>query len=155
MSLWHWLKGLLTGTPHVRIHNGEYLDRWHLIPRNPLFNIYLHKFIASDPGRDLHDHPWWNVSFLIKGSYFEKTQRGVYRIFRWDFVFRKATDCHAIELMPTVHGDPWDWRTTPYRPVWTIFITGPKTREWGFQTPGGWVAWRDYYRLNGLPLEED
>ena len=36
----------------------NYLSRWHIIPRNRYFNIYLHKFVGSDDDRALHDHPW-------------------------------------------------------------------------------------------------
>ena len=27
---------------------------------------------------------------------------------------------------------------------WTLFITGPRIREWGFHCPQGWRHWRDY-----------
>lgn len=36
----------------------DYLRRWHLVPRNPLFNVYLHQFKSSDDDRAHHDHPW-------------------------------------------------------------------------------------------------
>lgn len=27
----------------------------------------------------------------------------------------------------------------------TLCFMGPKVREWGFFTCGGWVMWKDYY----------
>lgn len=45
-----------------------YMERWWLIPRNRFFNIYLHRFWRSDDDRALHDHPWVNLSILLKGS---------------------------------------------------------------------------------------
>ena len=42
----------------------NYLERWHLIPRNRFFNVYLHKFSGPDSCRELHDHPWWNLSII-------------------------------------------------------------------------------------------
>ena len=35
-----------------------YLLRWHVVPRNRWLNVYHHLFLASDPGRAPHDHPW-------------------------------------------------------------------------------------------------
>ncbi|CAN0516096.1 unnamed protein product, partial [Scytosiphon promiscuus] len=29
-------------------------------------------------------------------------------------------------------------------PVWSLFITGPKYREWGFRTAGGWMHWKEF-----------
>lgn len=50
-----------------------YLLRWWVIPRNPVFNVYLHRFMRSDDDRALHDHPWSNLSILLRGSYGEHT----------------------------------------------------------------------------------
>lgn len=108
-----------------------YLHRWWLIPRNRWFNIYLHHFMRSDDDRALHDHPWWNLSILLKGGYIEHLPDGVkkYRVLG-DFVWRRATQAHRIELAAG--------------PVWTLFITGRRVREWGFLCPQGWRHWRDF-----------
>lgn len=52
-----------------------YLLRWWIIPRNKVFNIYLHRFMRSDEDRALHDHPWSNLSILLRGCYAEHTIR--------------------------------------------------------------------------------
>jgi hypothetical protein len=110
-----------------------YLARWWLIPRNRFFNIYLHHFQRSDDDRALHDHPWWNVSILLRGAYTEHTINagGVnVRAVRsaGDWKFRYASEAHRIEL----HDGP----------CWTLFVTGPRIREWGFHCPQGWRNWR-------------
>lgn len=112
-----------------------YLHRWWLIPRNPVFNIYLHQFIRSDDDRALHDHPWFNLSILLRGRYVEETIRagGIHgRIVRYagDFKFRSPWHAHRIEL------DDGD--------CWTLFITGPRLRQWGFHCPQGWRHWREF-----------
>jgi hypothetical protein len=58
-----------------------YLRRWYVIPRNPVFNIYLHEIVRSDEDRALHCHPWINLSILLEGSYVEHTIRagGIHR----------------------------------------------------------------------------
>lgn len=120
---------------------GSYLHRWHLIRRNPLFNIYLHNFRRSDDDRALHDHPWANVSFLLRGSYTEHTiaAGGIHhRTVRHagDLKARLPGAAHRIEL---THGD-----------CWTLFITGPKVRHWGFHHPTcGWVHWLDFTAQDG------
>ena len=58
------------------IDGGErrpYLTRWHLIPRNRWFNLYLHKFVHGDDERALHDHPWPSASLILEGRYIEHT----------------------------------------------------------------------------------
>lgn len=116
-----------------------YLKRWWVIPRNPLFNIYLHQFLRSDDDRALHDHPWAWCSILLRGAYTECTKpmgdgidttifcvyaAGSIRIHRPRFAHRlviaPGTDC------------------------WTLFITGPRVREWGFHCPKGWVSWQRF-----------
>lgn len=113
--------------------DAPYLRRWWVIPRNRRFNVYLHHFLCSDDDRALHDHPWWNVSIVLRGSYLEhikghyiRRHRGVGAI-----VFRCAAMAHRIELIGG-------------KPAWTLFITGPTVREWGFHCPKGWRHWREF-----------
>ena len=112
----------------------DYLSRWYLIPKNKWFNIYLHRFTSSDEDRALHDHPWWSVSFLLFGMLVENYNRGSYidaRLITWGLpMFRSATFAHRIILLSDI--------------AWTLFITGPKTRSWGFHTEDGWVPWREF-----------
>jgi hypothetical protein len=67
------------------------LRRHLLIPRNPIFNVYLHHFLRSDDDRALHDHPWINLSLLLDGCYLEHCGDGRAR-FRDEgqFVARRA-----------------------------------------------------------------
>jgi len=106
----------------------NYLERWHLVPRNRFLNIYLHRFLGSDDSRALHDHPWYSVSVMLKGEMIELSDKGLRRIPRFFPIFRTAKFAHQLTL---VRG-----------PVWTIFITGPRIREWGFYCKGGWRHWR-------------
>lgn len=121
-----------------------YLLRWHLIPRNPLFNIYLHKFLRDDEDRALHDHSWISLSKVLRGRLKEHVflrpgqSLATYYIPRetGDWVFRRPTHAHRIELYRTGIGKPI--------PAWTLFITGPRIREWGFHCPHGWRHWRQF-----------
>lgn len=116
------------------IIDGDYLHRWYVIPRNRFFNIYLHKFGRSDDDRALHDHPWYSVSVLLRGEFLEHSFKGKRHI-PWLFpVFRTAKFAHRLEV---VKG-----------PVWTIFITGPRLRDWGFYCPKGWRHWKEFTGVN-------
>lgn len=121
--------------PDFVVYNehGPYLRRWFLIPRNPVFNIYLHEFVADDDDRALHDHPWWSLSLPISGGYWEWTQGGK-KTWRkpWRPIFRLAATAHRIALSPDAPR------------ARTIFLTGPRFRSWGFHCPAGWVHWREF-----------
>lgn len=115
-----------------------YLRRWWIIPRNRLFNIYLHEFKRSDDDRALHDHPWlFNISLLLRGKYLEHTKRGVQLLQAPAVKFRFGPAPHRIELFN-------DHDTGEPIPCWTLFITGPRVREWGFHCLRGWVHWREF-----------
>lgn len=113
-----------------------YLCRWWLIPRNRLLNVYLHLFLRSDDDRALHDHPWANCSILLRGSYTEHTiaAGGIHshQVLRAGDVKLRASGkmAHRIEL----HDGP----------CWTLFITGPRYRNWGFHCESTWVPWERF-----------
>mgnify|MGYP006972424590 CR=1 FL=1 len=113
-----------------------YLLRWHVIPRNPIFNVYLHCFLRSDDDRAHHDHPWlFNISRILRNAYTQHTITAggtlIRRIYvAGDWLFRWWAAPHRIEL----HRGP----------CWTLFITGPKVRSWGFYCPNRWVHWKEF-----------
>lgn len=111
-----------------------YLHRWHLIPKNRFLNIYLHRFVGPDQ-RVMHDHPWISLAYHLKGSFFERYAKSpehrvkTRTISVGDWTYRGSTFLHY--LLPPSTG------------AWTVFITGPKIRGWGFLTQGGWHPWRE------------
>jgi hypothetical protein len=132
-----------------RVSNEPYLERYYLFlkDRNRFpFNIFLHKFLKSDPD-DLHDHPWPYATLILKGGYWEwtpfynsDTGRKIGELATWrgpgHFRISKATSYHRIEIDPEVT-------------CWTLFMPGPKTREWGFLAKQGngqevWVPHEEY-----------
>lgn len=120
-----------------------YLLRWWLIPRNPVFNAYLHLFLRDDDDRALHDHPWANASILLDGEYTEHQidaggihTRTVRRAGDWH-IRPSGKIAHRVEL----HNGP----------CWTLFLTGPVYRRWGFHCPErGWVHWKDFVAADDI-----
>ena len=125
-----WARGIMARNPDYVI-GADYLRRWWLVPRNPWCNLYLHEIRRSDDDRAFHDHPWANRSFVISGSYIEHTPEGVFTRRAGDVVERSATALHRLEVVP---GEP----------AISLFMTGPKLREWGFACPNGWVHWEEF-----------
>jgi hypothetical protein len=111
-----------------------YLCRWWVIPRNKWGNIYLHQFLRSDEDRALHDHMYVNLSYLLEGEYVEHTiaAGGVHSAQRY-----QAGDVR-VRLPRTAH------RIEVDAPCWSLFVTGPRVREWGFHCPRGWRHWREF-----------
>lgn len=119
-----------------------YMLRWITLPKNPLLpNAYIHLFKTDDDDRALHDHPRPSMSIVLDGKMREiyaqphwdpkdKRQHSVRMIRAGDMVFRSASFSHRIELV------------TPT--ALTLFMLGPKTREWGFWCPQGWRHYLEY-----------
>lgn len=126
-----------------RGENQPYLERYYLFlkerERFP-FNVFLHKFLKSDPD-DVHDHPWPYATLILKGGYwewipiFDSVGRKTGEIQHWrgpgHFRICSATSYHRIELDPNIT-------------AWTLFMPGPKQREWGFLVKNKWVQWQEY-----------
>ncbi len=149
-TLGEWFLRFLSGHPHIRIHPGQYIDRWHLIPRNKYFNIYLHKYYGGDVTRAPHDHPWWNMTIVLRGMLYEHSylhsdngqfESSIANLWAVSVVTRRAEDIHRISLGAGMGGK-----------TWTLFFTGPKTRKWGFWEDDGktFVPWEEYEAKYGL-----
>ena len=130
-----------------RINDQPYLERYYVFLKDRQrfpFNIFLHKFLRSDPD-DVHDHPWPYATLILKGGYYEwtpdfdiaGTKIGETRHWRGPGHFRicGANSFHRVELKDGVE-------------CWTLFMPGPQRREWGFlvgaPTNQRWVQWEQY-----------
>lgn len=114
-----------------------YMIRWWVIPRNKWFNLYMHKIIKSDRDEALHDHPWVNVSLLVRGRYDEVTiaKGGVHQtepLSAGELRLRGPSAAHRL-----VRPDGVD-------EIVTLFFTGPVWRHWGFHCEKGWRHWKDF-----------
>lgn len=124
-ALWRW----------TRVES-EYILRLHVL-KTPWWAICLHWINKPDKEPWLHDHPVSFLSCILRGGYGEKRERkGKLQlvVHRWfNFIRANLFDKHTIILV---------------RPkTLTLALMGPKTREWGFHVPGGWIMWKNYYAL--------
>ena len=119
-----------------------YMLRWITMPKAQILpNAYIHLFKRDDDDRAVHDHPRPSVSLVLDGQMREiyaqrgwdakdKSKHSVRMIRAGDIVFRSAAFAHRLELI------------TPT--ALTLFMLGPKTREWGFWCPQGWRHHAEY-----------
>lgn len=134
-----WIVVRLVNRPPDFIIGGAehpYMLRWYVIPRNRVFNVYRHVILRSDDDRALHDHPWWSLSVCLYGGMVEllsDDMRHRRRITAGHIQLRSAKAAHRLVICP---GEICE----------TLFITGPKIREWGFHCPRGWRHWREFVR---------
>lgn len=127
LPLIEWNLGL---PPPDFVIGADYLRRWHIIPPNRFFSVYLHEIRHDDDDRALHDHPACSVSLILKGSYREITRKGAKVHGPFDIIARRGSTAHRLEV---VDG-----------PVWTLFFFGPRYRQWGFHCPKGWRHWTQF-----------
>ena len=118
-----------------RVGQKPYLIRYYLFLKERKwfpFNIFLHKFLQGDPD-ELHDHPWPYLTIILKGGYWEVTPKGRFWRGPGSFRFAGPKSLHRVELEKGIS-------------AWTLFIPGPKTRDWGFIVDGKWMRNEKYFK---------
>ena len=75
------------------------------------FNILIHKLLKSDLG-DLHDHYWSYITIILKGGYWETTEKGTFWRGPGYVGFRRRSDRHSLKVPEG-------------KPTWTLLFVGP------------------------------
>lgn len=142
-TLLYWLSGHL---PCRIISDGDkpYLERYYLFTLLGV-RFYLHRFVASDPDRGMHNHPWrWAFSMILSGWYYEQTNYGVGTV-RW-FNGLTGDTFHRV-ILPTDHG---------VHECWTLFAhRAANAKGWGFLRDFGQLgsAYLPHRHPGGAPTE--
>lgn len=105
-----------------------YAERWILTVFG--YSLRLHHFIRSDDARANHDHPWWFVTLILKGAYYDIVEgampghppRRPEHMTPGTIRFRPAHHRHTVVV---------DYEANPGG-VWTLVFTGRHVRTWGF-----------------------
>lgn len=119
-----------------------YAHRWVLVLFG--FSIRIHKWKCGD-GIHFHSHPWWFITFVLKGSYTDvyddngATKRDTLK--RFSFRFRKADHKHYVEV--------------PKTGCITILLTGRPIQKWGFWINGKMKKPLKYFHKFGHPPCEE
>ena len=92
-----------------------FVVRYYLLFRNRPkwfpFNILVHKLLKSDLG-DLHDHYWSYITIVLKGGYWETTQKGTFWRKAGYMGFKRRSDRHSLKIPKG-------------KPTWTLLFVGP------------------------------
>lgn len=103
-----------------------YVIRWKV--ETALGSVRLHHWLSPDDDRARHDHPWWFVTLVLRGGYTDVSPGGDEHLRAGSVRYRPALHRHTV--VPDKGG------------AWTVIVTGPKSRSWGF--------WREgkFYKAN-------
>jgi hypothetical protein len=156
------LKLIARGRPINQILYDEqpYLERFYLFTAfNHIF--YLHRMLAPDGDRDLHNHPWQNAhSIVLHGSYIER---------RLEFGFQKRKiEYISPEVINIIRGyyfyqtinrynhlseNSWHTIMEIHEPeTWTLFWHSIWYRPWGFLRSTGFQKYKE--KLDGTYSSE-
>ncbi|MDY6901687.1 MAG: hypothetical protein SWZ49_26945 [Cyanobacteriota bacterium] len=93
-----------------------------LFPSNRWFNLTLNHIMDRPQWYKgiLHNHPWFNISIILKGGYWERTDDGVKWYPPGSIIFRSAQKYHSI----WIEGD---------KKAWTLFFHGPLSKSFEFK----------------------
>ena len=123
-----------------RTGNEPYLERYYLFLKDREqfpFNVFLHKFLKSDPD-DMHDHPWGYFTLILRGGYWEWVPVNGIPVAKWrgpgHFRVNQSDSLHRIEVDPDVT-------------AWTLFVPFNKVKDWGFVRKGKWIQHEQYFEI--------
>lgn len=120
----------------LRCTTGIYVRRWYV--ETSIGSIRIHHWLKSDDDRYFHDHPWWFITFILKGGYTDVSPDGEEYMRAGQIKFRPALHRHTVR--PNVTG------------CWTLIISGPKTRNWGFWIGTKFKKANKYFLEHGIHI---
>lgn len=98
-------------------------------------SIRLHHWLGRDDDRAKHDHPWWFITLVLRGWYIDASPGKNRVISAGDIRFRPALHRHTV--IPARAG------------CWTLVLTGPEKRDWGFWPDGKFVKANKWFFSRG------
>jgi hypothetical protein len=138
-------------TREIVSREGKVHFRRYRLLETPWFSVYIHNICESDLDLHMHDHPWDFTTILIKGGYKEYTKdhpvgwyylpigRRTYDTPGMYMIHHRAEDMHKIQLLDN-------------KPAWSLFLCGPRRREFGYDVDGKWVHNKTYRELKDKNL---
>lgn len=145
--------------------------RWLLLaPRwrgEYLFKVMVHHFLPDRQDADLpHDHPWPFLTFIVRGGYDDIVRCACQRMPSYiadeiertgeywcpacgglGLVVGERLSAPCVRLRRATHAHQ---TRTDHRGAWTLVVTGPRLREWGFWRDGRWWVWTEFEQRFGF-----
>lgn len=99
-------------------------------------SIRFHRWLGSDDRRATHDHKWWFLTFVWRGSYQDHDENGNVETLKAPAIrFREHSHKHYV--VPGSKGAS------------SIMITGPDKWFWGFYPNGKFMRHTKYFHEHG------
>ena len=127
----------ITWRQELGIKDDPYLVRWVL--NLGFCSFRLHHWLDSDDLRHKHDHAWWFITWVIKGWYNDIGDDETDVMYTGKIRFRSANHRHCVEVK---------------EPTWTLLLTGPEKRKWGFWVNGKFKKANKYFFEEGHHTKE-
>ena len=122
-----------TQNEKLGIPEEPYLTRWVL--DLGFISFRLHHWTGSDDLRHPHDHAWSFMTFVLHGSYMDKSPDGDEIMSAGKIAYRTAEHQHCVQLLS--------------KHCWTFLITGRERRKWGFWVNGKFRKRNKYFFEHG------
>ncbi len=146
MSWRDWFQVRFLGRSDVWFNGKRYMRRW-LFGSKDTWGIRLHCIERGDGDRELHDHPFWFVSLVLAGGYWEHTPDGARTWYGpGSIVMRSASALHRLELGTVSECQVIDCTSCNHKRAWTLVLRGRYLRAWGFLTSAEWKHWSRFVR---------
>lgn len=122
-----------------------YARRW-VANFGPFGSVRVHHWLASDDQRYPHDHAWWFLTFVVRGGYTDIANVVPDRLSTRSVTISDHVRAPTVRFRPSAHRhkvkvDPGG--------AWTVLVTGPPVRDWGFYVDGQFKRMRRYFREHG------
>ena len=101
------------------------------------YSIRIHFWLRSDDKRYMHNHPWWFITFVLKGYYIDMSLNGIDMVDTFSFRYRKPNHTHYVQI--------------PSGGCTTILITGRNKNKWGFWINQRYLRVNRYFKRFGHP----
>jgi hypothetical protein len=108
------------------------------------YSIRIHVWKCSDavPNQEgesfMHNHPWWFITFVLKGSYTDVSETGKDFLQRFSIRYRPSSFTHYVE--PSKGG------------CTTLLFTGTYKQKWGFKINGKVVRPLKFFYKHKQPI---
>ncbi len=122
------------------------------------YSIRVHKWLRSDDKRYMHNHAWWFLTFVLKGSYTDVSFDSDYKmkvescindsIAHDQCIFKDVVKRFSFRFRPSMHTH---YVEIPEGGAWTILLTGKPLRKWGFLVNGRFKRPLKFFHKFGHP----